>query len=130
MSSSIFKMNRGDYFSFTMTIEDETSPSGSYLLQSNDVLYFALLNPHARFEDAIILKGYTRDDATEVTTEFGPIHVFNIELLREDTVYLDTGVYYYTLKLQKNAKSIEHGLEEPDAELITVVDRTKFIINE
>lgn len=130
MSKTILKMNRGDYFSFTMSIEDEASLSGYYEMQPNDILYFALLNPHARFEDAIILRGYTQDDALTVDTDLGPMHTFNIELLREDTLCLEPGVYYYTMKLQKNARSIELGLQEPDAKLITVIDRTKFIINE
>ena len=131
MSSSILKMNRGDFFSFVMSIDDETSITGSYRLQSNDILYFALLAPHARFEDALLLRGYTAEDATEVTTDNGSIQVFNIELSRADTLYLDPGVYYYTFKLQKNAKSVEaSSLDDADAELITVVERTKFIIND
>jgi hypothetical protein len=130
MSTSILKMNRGDYFSFTMSIDDETSPSGSYLLQPNDILYFALLNPHARFEDALILRGYTQSDAIVVDTACGPVHTFNIELLREDTILLEPGVYYYTFKLQRDAESVELGLKDKNAKLITVIDRTKFIINE
>ena len=63
MQGTIFKINRGDRFSFNMTISDEMQPSGVYDLQPNDVLYFALLNPFDRFEDAIILRGYTYEDA-------------------------------------------------------------------
>lgn len=130
MSSSILKMNRGDYFSFSMSIEDETSPSGCYLMQPNDILYFALLNPHERFEDALILRGYTYEDAVQVKTTLGPVSVFNIELLRKDTVCLDPGVYYYTFKLLKNAKSGVLSFKDPDAKLTTIIERTKFIINE
>ena len=49
MSTKIIKINRGDYYSFDMSIEDVSSPNGLYKLQPNDVLYFALLNPHDRF---------------------------------------------------------------------------------
>ena len=130
MSTAILKMNRGDYFSFNLSIEDDTQPTGIYNLQPNDILYFALLNPHEKFEDAIILRGYTYNDAVKAMTSSGPIHIFNIELSREDTMYLTPGVYYYTFKLQKNAKSEELGLGESNANLTTVIERTKFIINE
>lgn len=130
MSNTILKMNRGDHFSFSFCIEDDTQPSGIYDLQPNDILYFALLNPHERFEDAIILRGYTYNDAVKTMTASGPIHIFNIELSREDTINLHPGVYYYTLKLQKNATSPELGLDEVNANLNTVIERTKFIINE
>lgn len=130
MSTSILKMNRGDYFTFSMSIEDETSPSGCYILQPNDILYFALLNPHERFEDAVILRGYTYEDALNINTAHGPVQVFNIELFRKDTIYLNPGVYYYTFKLLKNAKSGALSFKEPDAKLSTVIERTKFIINE
>lgn len=130
MSNAILKMNRGDYFSFNISIEDDTQPSGIYDLQPNDILYFALLNPHENFEDAIILRGYTYSDAYKTNTAYGPIHIFNIELSREDTINLTPGVYYYTFKLQKNAVSEELGLKENNAKLTTVIERTKFIINE
>lgn len=130
MQGTIFKINRGDRFSFSMTISDETQPSGVYDLQPNDILYFALLNPFDRFEDAIILRGYTYEDAVEIKTGSGDIHVFRIVLEREDTANLTPGVYYYTLKLQKNTKSIQAGLSEKNADITTIIDRTKFIINE
>lgn len=130
MANNILKMNRGDYFSFDMSIEDSTQPTGIYNLQPDDILYFALLNPHERFEDAIILRGYTYDDAIKTRTSLGIVHAFNIELLREDTLNLTPGVYYYTFKLQKGAKALELGLREQNANLITVIERTKFIINE
>ena len=130
MQGTIFKINRGDRFSFNMTISDETQPSGVYNLQPNDILYFALLNPFDKFEDAIILRGYTYDDVAEVKTYGGNLHVFRIILEREDTINLTPGVYYYTLKLQKNAKSVQDGLSEQNADITTIIDRTKFIINE
>jgi hypothetical protein len=130
MANGILKINRGDYFSFNISIEDDTQPTGIYELQPNDILYFALLAPHKSFEDAIILRGYTYNDAIKACTAAGPIHIFNIELTRKDTIDLSPGVYYYTFKLQKNAKSALLGLEDPNADLTTIVERTKFIINE
>ncbi len=130
MSTTILKLNRGDYFSFNISIEDDTHPTGIYDLQPNDILYFALMNPHASFEDAIILRGYTYNDAVKTVTSSGPIHIFNIELTREDTIDLKPGVYYYTFKLQKNADLSNPGLTDPNTNLTTIIERTKFIINE
>jgi hypothetical protein len=130
MSNTILLMNRGDRFHFNMTVYDETRATGVYELKPDDVLYFALLNPHDRFEDAIILRGYTYDDAKIINTAKGPIHVFKIILEREDTINLEPGVYYYTIKLQKGVKQAQFGLNEEAANLTTVIGRTKFIINE
>jgi hypothetical protein len=130
VATNILKMNRGDYFSFNMSIEDDSQPTGIYNLKPNDVLYFALLNPHEQFENAIILRGYTHNDAIKNMTPLGITHTFNIELSRNDTINLTPGVYYYTFKLQKDVESEELGLKDLNANLITVIERTKFIINE
>jgi len=130
MSNTILMMNRGDRFSFNMTIYDESRATGVYELKPDDILYFALLNPHDRFEDAIILRGYTYEDANIIDTKEGPIHVFKIILEREDTINLEPGVYYYTLKLQKGTKTGQESLKETAANLSTIIGRTKFIINE
>lgn len=130
MSANIIKINRGDCYSFMMSIEDESDPNNIYEFQPNDILYFALLNPHDRFEDAIILRGYTYADAKEVSTSIGTVHLFEIALSRDDTKNLAPGVYYYTFKLQKNAKSTALAFNEPNAQLTTVIERTKLIINE
>lgn len=130
MAKNIIKINRGDYYSFYMTIEDDSRPNEIYELQPNDILYFALLNPHDKFEDAIILRGYTYSDALVFNTSAGQIHTFKIELNREDTRNLSPGIYYYTFKLQKNAKSEAVNLKDPNAQLTTIIERTKLIINE
>ena len=123
MSTRIIKINRGDSFEFYINVTEKNDDTRKYLLKTKDVVYFALLYPHQRFEDAVILKGYTLEDQDS----FGRILV---KITPNDTRSLPTGVYYYTAKLKRggNINSVIE-LDEPD-EIRTIIERTKFIINE
>ncbi|MBR6640588.1 MAG: hypothetical protein IKL08_00115 [Clostridia bacterium] len=124
MSTKIVKINRGDSFNFNFKVTDKYDNSKSYLLTSRDVVYFALLTPHQRFEDAVLIKGYTFEDQNEETGE-----IF-VNIIPNDTRKLTPGVYYYTLKLQRGGTlGVIDDFDEPD-EVRTLVERTKFIINE
>ena len=124
MSTKIVKINRGDSFNFNFKVTDKYDNSKSYLLTSRDVVYFALLTPHQRFEDAVLIKGYTFEDQNEETGE-----IF-VNIIPNDTRKLTPGVYYYTLKLQRGETlGVIDDFDEPD-EVRTLVERTKFIINE
>ena len=123
MSTRIIKINRGDSFSFTIGITEKNS-SKIHLLSADEVVYFALLYPHQRFEDAIFIRGYTLEDQN---VETGNI-LINIE--PNDTRILDSGVYYYTVKFKKGGTLISvEELDEP-IEVRTLIERTKFIIND
>jgi hypothetical protein len=53
-----------------------------------------------------------------------------IKIIPNDTRLLDPGVYYYTVKLQRGGTLTDiKDLDEPD-EVRTLIDRTKFIIND
>jgi len=121
MSTKIIKINRGDSYEFTVRIPDKT---GNYLLTANDALYFAVMYPNQRFEDAIIIKGYT---LAEQNVETGEV---TIKIVPNDTRALATGVYYYTVKLQRGG-TLEDitDFDEPD-EVRTIIERTKFIVND
>ena len=122
MSTMILKINRGDSFEMSAMIPDRDN-STSYFLTANDVLYFALLYPNQPFEEAIILKGYTHEDQDVKT---GAI---KIELTPSETRHLSPGVYYYTTKLQRGGTLESVGdWDEPD-EVRTIIERTKFIVN-
>lgn len=123
MSTKIIKINRGDSYKLIVPILEEFS-SEKHLLASNEAVYFALLYPHQRFEDAILIKGYTLEDQ-DVNT--GNI---TIKITPNDTRTLTPCVYYYTVKLQKGG-TLEaiNDFDEPD-EVRTIIERTKFIINE
>ena len=124
MSINIIKINRGDSFDFSFKVTDKYDSSKTYLLTSKDAVYFALLYPHQRFEDAIMIKGYTLEDQDVSTGEI------SVKITPNDTRSLTPGVYYYTVKLQRGG-TLEtiNDFDEPD-EVRTLIDRTKFIINE
>ena len=116
MSTKIIKVNRGDSFEFTVATPELTATDGVYL---------AIMYPHQRVEDAVVIKGiYT---VAEQDPESGEI---KIKLTPYDTKYLATGVYYYTVKLQKGGSLADLGATEEPNEVLTIIERTKFIIND
>ena len=125
MSNKIIKINRGDSYEFTVTIPRKDKPSENYLLDEvNDAVYFAIMAPHQSFEKACLFKGYTFEEQDQNTGEI------LIQIEPNDTRRLVPGVYYYTVKLQRGGTlNIIDDLDEPD-EVRTLIERTKFIINE
>jgi hypothetical protein len=123
MSTEIIKLNRGDSLEFYIDVTEKYDDTKKYLLKAKDVVYFALLYPHQSFEEAVILKGYTLEDQDSL----GKILV---KITPNDTRRLSTGVYYYTAKLKRggNIKSVTE-FDEPE-EIRTLIERTKFIIND
>lgn len=134
MSNKILKINRGDSFEFVTTIPDREAPDNNYILSTKDTFYFALCYPHTAFEDAIILKGCTSTSFDEITKkpdqdkESGKIL---IKLLPSETRHLAPGIYYYTTKLYTGGTPgmLADGINEPE-EVRTIIERTKFIVNE
>lgn len=117
MSTYIIKINRGDSFDFDLPI-----PS----LSKTDAVYFAIMHPHQKFEDAIFIKGYKGNDP-EVNNKTGNI---NIKILPSETKLLEPGVYYYTIKLYRGGSLEDLGATREPEEVSTIIERTKFIINE
>jgi hypothetical protein len=126
MSTRIIKINRGDSFEFVTIIPDNADTTKNYILKATDALYFGLCYPHQKFEDAIILKGYSGSDP-EVNRETGEI---TIKLTHKDTKYLIPGIYYYTTKLQIGGSLEDLGASIEPEEVRTIIERTKFIVNE
>ena len=124
MSNKIIKINRGDSYEFTLRISDKFDCSKNYTLIEQDVVYFALMYPHQPFEKALLIQGYTFEDQTESTGEI------IIKLTPNDTRPLAPGIYYYTVKLQRGGTlGVINDGDEPE-EIRTLVERTKFIVNE
>lgn len=122
MSVNILKMNRGDTLSFDFTVRDMVN--AKYSLNENDTVYFAVMFPHQKFEEAIILKGYTKEDQNSQTKKI------TIELTPSDTLLLSPGIYYYTIKLKNGGRSdVIKDLDDVNS-LRTLFERTKLIINE
>lgn len=126
MSTRIIKIYRGDSFELVTSIPDKNCSFKNYILKATDALYFAILLPHQNFEDALILKGYSGSDP-EVNNETGEI---TIKLTHSDTKYLTPGVYYYTTKLQVGGSLEDLGASIEPEEVRTIIERTKFIVNE
>ena len=123
MSTRIIKINRGDSYNFNINMTEKDS-SEKHLLMADEVVYFALLYPHQRFEDAILIRGYTLEDQD---VETGEIHV---KIEPNDTRSLDSGVYYYTVKFKKGGTLVSVTEQDEPLEVRTLIDRTKFIIND
>ena len=124
MSARIVKINRGDSFEMDIKIPEKEDPTRYYLLTARDALYFALMYPNQRFEDAIFVKGYTLEEQDVKTGKI------TLKIVPNDTRALTPGVYYYAVKLQRGGTlEVIDDFDEPD-EVRTIIERTKFIINE
>jgi hypothetical protein len=128
MAKNIIKLNRGDSYEFKVSIPDKNNRFKPYILTGSDIVYFALLYPHQRFEDALIIKGYDHTDhIIENGTNTGEIL---IKITPKDTKHLAPGIYYYTVKLQKGGTpGVLNDYDEIE-EVRTIIERTKFIVNE
>jgi hypothetical protein len=127
MAKNIIKINRGDSYEFNVAIPDKTGTAESRNLTDTETIYFALLYPHQRFEEAIFYKGY---DCTDHSST-GEIQ---IKISPNDTMNLAPGIYYYTVKLfnMSSSKLLAEIFSNTDKilEASTIIERTKFIINE
>lgn len=89
----IVSLSRGDTIDIPLFINAGTDLCPvQYILNDDDKIYFALLEPHQKFENAILKKVYTKADEDEN----GIIH---IKFKSSDTEKLLPGRYYYTVKL-------------------------------
>jgi hypothetical protein len=129
MAKNIIKINRGDSYEFRIAIPEVRNSFSNYILTGSDVVYFAVLYPHQRFEDAIIKKGY---DHTDHIIENGiNTGELLIKIDPKDTKCLAPGIYYYTVKLYRGGSLDENtGSYDNATEVRTVIERTKFIVNE
>lgn len=138
MSNKIIKLNRGDSYEFDVKITKKDSAEPYILEDGKDVVYFAILFPHQPFEKACAdrqIKGY---DASEQDQAFDEITGeptkttgnITIKIEPNDTRWLSPGIYYYTVKLQRGGTiNIIDDFDTP-SEVRTIIERTKFIVNE
>jgi hypothetical protein len=61
--NNIIMLNRGDTYEFDLTIDDESSVDGRYHIQGDDTIYFGIMDPHQPFEEALVKKRFTVEDA-------------------------------------------------------------------
>ena len=92
--NGIIELSRGDNVDIPLFINKGTplEPIRYNLFENSKTqIYFGLMIPGQYFENAIIRKKYTKDDANE----FGDVI---IKFTPEDTIYLDPGKYFYEVK--------------------------------
>lgn len=123
MSTRIIKINRGDSYELPIRIPEKTDYTKNHILDLNEIVYFALMYPHQKFEDAILLTGYD----LRAQNEDGKVL---IKIEPNDTRTLTPGVYYYTVKFQRGGTLTDVKDFDTPEEVRTLIERTKFIINE
>ena len=110
-NNNIIKVTRGDTVPLTFTVHNITNDvevKDDVLLEAGDSLYFGLMEPNQPFERALIrMKVTAESDMTEVPLELGP----------EMTEFLLTGLYYYSVKIERKDGKVE-----------TLIKKTKFYI--
>ena len=124
VKNNIIVINRGDTYEFDLTIADEASETGRYILKEDDTLYFGIMDPGQPFEFALVKKKFTVDD----TDTAGNL---TIVIEPEDTLDLLPGKYYYSVKLHLNHteyNSETNKFIKQIDKVVTVINKTKFII--
>ena len=97
---------RGDTFREPLYIyEGNKLNFTDYQLEENDLIYFAIMEPHQAFEDAIVKKKY------DINSEKDSVGNIIIDLKSIDTQYLLPGTYYYEVKIRKNAQDENESIE-------------------
>ena len=118
--NGIITLSRGDsfYLNIFVNLGTELNPI-PYRLKEGDKLYFALMQPHQPFENALIRKEATIADMDEQTD------LVKFSFTSEMTEFLMPGNYYYMVKLLR-ANNGESGEENESVD--TIISKTKFII--
>lgn len=111
---NIFRGDSLELIPFINTKNDCSLSSQRYSITENDIVYFALMEPNQRFEDAILKKVF---DYNSEKTEDGDLI---IKLRPSDTVDLLPGKYYYTIKMKQN--------EQDSFNVFTILKETEFWI--
>lgn len=115
-STKIIEITRGDSFQYPLFINIGTEMYPErYLLKDGDAVYFAVMEPNQRFEDAILKKVYTYEDEKD---EQGDLI---IKFDSMDTQYLHPGKYYYTIKVK---------FSDFELPVQTIIDNREFWILE
>lgn len=116
-NEGIVRMSRGDSFSRPVFINAGTEIAPiRYKFNESDLLYFALMEPNQTFEKAILKKVI---DHSSINEHGDPV----LSLASSDTENLETGLYYYTLKLRRQVLGGDDLVD-------TVVPNTQFWIGE
>jgi hypothetical protein len=125
MSHNIITLTRGDTFDFDVKVYEEAY--GDYFAGAlpGDIVEFSLYHPNG--DEAILTKSITLKLPDDVDLEdYDMVNLFGnctFSLEHTDTKNLPIGVYYYTVKL------IRPGTTPETKQVITIINRTKFVLN-
>lgn len=112
----IIQMFRGDTLTLIPIIKTGTNMYPEhYELTEKDTIYFALMEVHQKFEDAILKKVFDNTSPTDVNNDL------IIKLDSSDTVDLLPGKYYYTIKMK-------HINDDESFDVYTLLKETEFWI--
>lgn len=119
-NEGIISISRGDSFETPLFINQGTEIEPiRYELTEDDTLYFAVMEPNQKFEDAILKKVYDmnseKNEEGDTLIQFDPT----------DTEYLLPGKYYYTIKLRTH---IGEGEAENDYKVQTIIPQKGFYV--
>jgi hypothetical protein len=126
IKNNMIVLNRGDTYEFDLTISDDTSTDGRYHIRGDDTIYFGIMHPHQSFEDALVKKRFTVDDADQNGNLI-------IVIKAEDTLDLLPGTYYYSVKIHLQHDNINPETNEIDGyvdKVRTVINKTKLFLND
>jgi hypothetical protein len=118
MAQNIIILTRGDTFDFDITIYDELF--GEYFDEAKpgDIVEFRLMYPNQTYAEAILKKSVT-------IGEKNPYGKCTFTLKHSDTVNLPIGVYYYAVKFIRPGNN-----EDIEPQIATVINKTKFVLND
>lgn len=132
-NNNIITLTRGDTHKLQLYIFNRVIDGllpVNYFPQRNDKIFFAIMEPNQRFEDAIVKKVYTvtgieQKDKMFLTKDGALI----VKLDSKDTEFLQEGDYYYTIKLlRKSAFLDSEGMSDREGSVTTIVEKTKLYI--
>ena len=125
-NNNMIIMNRGDTYEFDLTIEDESSSDGRYHITGDDTIYFGIMDPHQPFEEALVKKKFTVEDADANGN-------LTVVIEAEDTLDLLPGTYYYSVKIHLQHENINPETKQVDGyvdKVHTVINKTKLFLND
>ena len=105
------RLCRGDTLKEIFTIyENEPMNAQKYIPNSDDIIYFGVMEPNSFFEEALIRKRFD-------ITSFNENGELELVIKPEDTLTLLPGMYYYQIKLKRGE------------EVYTLIPQTSFYID-
>lgn len=93
-NTNIITMNRGDTVEFSLYLNAGTNMGPKpFDLSAGAKIYFYILFPNEKFENAYLRQTYGKEDIAEDG------YNLTVRLSSEDTISMPTGKYYYSVRI-------------------------------